>query len=248
MTRVATADVTLPSSGLHIPKGTMLAVLSSQALRDPAAFPDQDCFTDDRFVRLTEADDISSKWQYATTSAQHFGFGHGAHACPKRFLAADILKVTLARMLPAYAWCFPEGHCGKNIDQLDQVEKYCKKGPDEREKNKLEKLTIGLHTVSQDTDSLLASADMASMILRRVSEADLRYANWVWEPDRQNAFGKPADAISYLSASVESQVRWLASYKSRKDIAMNLVSEASFQNMQKLTLRRSSISRSRMPP
>ncbi|KAL1648718.1 hypothetical protein SLS58_001893 [Diplodia intermedia] len=111
----------------------------------------------------------------------------------------------------------------KLYDQLDRVDQYCMKNTGSREKNELEDLTIRLHTVSQDTDSMSASADMAGMILRRISEAHHRYAGCVQEKDKEDSLMKTTDAIKYLSTSVESQLRWLASYKSRKDIAMNLV-------------------------
>jgi hypothetical protein len=40
---------------------------------------------------------------------------------------------------------------------------------------------------------------------------------------------KISDALRYLLESAESQKRWLVSYKSRKDIALNLVSLLAFQ-------------------
>lgn len=46
-------------------------------------------------------------------------------------------------------------------DQLNMVDAYAKEPSDRRN---LERLTMELHGVSQDTDSLLASADMAEMI------------------------------------------------------------------------------------
>ncbi|OJD40673.1 cytochrome p450 [Diplodia corticola] len=134
MTRIATADVVLPSlPDLSIPAGSMLAVSTSEALRDPTTFPDPDSFIGDRFLRLREESSSAAatpagtesrsgnKWQYATTSTQHIGFGHGAHACPGRFFAAAELKVALAHLLLAYDWRFEEGHSGGNIEVAQDI-------------------------------------------------------------------------------------------------------------------------------
>jgi hypothetical protein len=111
----------------------------------------------------------------------------------------------------------------KLYDALDNVDEYSKEAANHRAKEDLERLTIQLHVVSQDTDSMTASADMAGMILRRITTAHQRYADSVQAHDKKDGLMKTFDAISYLSMSIESQKRWLNSYKSRKDIAMNLV-------------------------
>ncbi|KAK0653658.1 Cytochrome P450 monooxygenase trt6 [Lasiodiplodia hormozganensis] len=122
MTRVAMADVTLPSApDLHIPKGSMVAVYSSEALRDPVTFPDPERFVGDRFLRLREEEGNRNKWQYVTTSAQHLGFGHGTKSCPGRFFAAAELKVALAHMLLMYDWRFAEGCEGRNIEVAQDI-------------------------------------------------------------------------------------------------------------------------------
>jgi hypothetical protein len=112
----------------------------------------------------------------------------------------------------------------KLYDALDSVDYFSQQPPSQRSKEELEHLTIQLHVVSQDTDCMTASADMAGMILRRMGDAHRRYAKGIKEDERQDALTKTTDAINYLSASIESQMRWLNSYKSRKNIAMNLVS------------------------
>jgi len=109
-------------------------------------------------------------------------------------------------------------------DQLDRVDVYAAKSPQERGKSELEDLTIQLHVVSQELDSLTASADMTSMIVRRLSNAHERYQGSIADPLLKNGIVKTTDALRYLLESVESQKRWLASYKARKDIAMTLVS------------------------
>jgi hypothetical protein len=111
----------------------------------------------------------------------------------------------------------------KLYDALDNVDEYFQRAANHRSRAALERLTIQLHVVSQDTDSMTASADMAGMILRRITTAYQRYTDSVQARDKKDGLMKIFDAISYLSMSIESQKRWLNSYKSRKDIAMNLV-------------------------
>lgn len=112
---------------------------------------------------------------------------------------------------------------GKLYDALDMVDTYSKQPASHRSRATLESLTLQLHVVSQDTDSVAASADMAGMIVRRIADAHKRYAGSDFRTDEKDIHTKTIDAIKYLEASIESQKRWLGSYKSRKDIAMNLV-------------------------
>lgn len=112
----------------------------------------------------------------------------------------------------------------KLYDALDRVDDFAKQSSSERSKEELEKLTIELHVVSQDLDSMFAATDMTAMIVRRLSQSHQRYAASVQSPRKKDAITRSTDAINYLFTSIESQMRWLNSYKARKDIAMNLVS------------------------
>ncbi|OJD28632.1 cytochrome p450 [Diplodia corticola] len=120
---LTTANVTLQSaSGLEVPKGSMLAVFSSEALRDPTIFPDPNRFIGDRFLRLRMEEGNRNKWQYVTTSSQHLGFGHGSQSCPGRFFAAAELKVALAQLLLMYDWRFAEGCAGvRNVEVAQDI-------------------------------------------------------------------------------------------------------------------------------
>lgn len=42
--------------------------------------------------------------QLVSTSSDHLGFGHGQHACPGRFFAANEIKVVLCHILVKYDW------------------------------------------------------------------------------------------------------------------------------------------------
>ncbi|EPS40863.1 hypothetical protein H072_5247 [Dactylellina haptotyla CBS 200.50] len=105
-------------------------------------------------------------------------------------------------------------------DQLDEVDAYAKKPSDRR---KLEKLTTELHEISQNADSLLASADMAIMVSDRMLESHQIIQQQLFAFSKYDEYHKTADALSYLRYSAQTHKRWLTSYKNRKDIAMNLV-------------------------
>ena len=110
----------------------------------------------------------------------------------------------------------------KLYNQLDLVDTY---SHDPADRDKLEEATIALHTVSQQTDVLLASADMASMIAEKLLHAHRRYAELVKDPSLRNGLAETEGALSYLQSSMEAQKRWLNSYRARKDTAMTLVSQ-----------------------
>ncbi|RMY75983.1 hypothetical protein D0862_13832 [Hortaea werneckii] len=107
-------------------------------------------------------------------------------------------------------------------DQLDMVDQYAQNSSRKnRKKGELEAMTIQLHVISQDIDSKTASADMTHMIVRRAGRFRQRKSQ-----NNNNictAVEQTADALQYLSESIESQRRWVISYKARKDIALNLV-------------------------
>ncbi|KAF2443866.1 hypothetical protein P171DRAFT_495744 [Karstenula rhodostoma CBS 690.94] len=107
---------------------------------------------------------------------------------------------------------------------LDRVDEYAAKTESEREKKELEDLTIKLHIVSQESDRMYANVSMSSMILQRMIRAHDRYQDSVSkDASKKDSVVKTDDALHYMFDSIESQQRWLNSYKSRKDIAMNLV-------------------------
>ena len=46
--------------------------------------------------------------QLVSTTPDHLGFGHGVHACPGRFFAANEVKIALIFILLNYDWKLPE--------------------------------------------------------------------------------------------------------------------------------------------
>lgn len=102
MVRTATADITL-DNGLSIPKGTRLGV-STHAQWDPQVYPNPEEFQVDRFVKLRERPGEENVWQLSTTRPEQIAFGHGIHACPGRFLAANEIKIMLCHLLLKFDW------------------------------------------------------------------------------------------------------------------------------------------------
>lgn len=102
-------------------------------------------------------------------------------------------------------------------DQLDIVDMYSEIPFD---RSKLKELTNQLHKVSQDADSLFASAEMGTIVIEHVIRARDRALNLFPQALSDVNVG---DSLSYIKQSLDSQKRWLLSYKSRKDIAMTLV-------------------------
>lgn len=112
--------VTTPN-GTHCPYGSMIAVPSNGVHNDPESFPDAAVFRPFRFSSErqshgTEEDDVSSEDEktisdeyirkanlsFVSTSPSYHPFGHGRHACPGRFFAANELKLMLSYMLLNY--------------------------------------------------------------------------------------------------------------------------------------------------
>ena len=106
-------------------------------------------------------------------------------------------------------------------DQLDMVDAFAKEQSDRKA---LELLTNEMYGVSLDADSLLASAEMADMIMQGMISGHQRYQELEAEHRATSETINVGDSIRYLLNSVQCQRRWILSYKSRKDIAMNLVS------------------------
>lgn len=109
-------------------------------------------------------------------------------------------------------------------DALDNVDAYGK-GEKSLDRVALRALTNELHLISQDADSLVSSTEMGTMVVERMSAA---HRKLIQESDAalQNAFSLVGDSLEQHVQTLHARRRWLLSYKSRKDIAMNLVSPA----------------------
>ncbi|WYZ44784.1 hypothetical protein EsH8_VIII_000100 [Colletotrichum jinshuiense] len=102
ISRVATRAVTLPD-GLQLQKGER-CVGDLGRMHDPDIYPNPETFDGYRFFRMRGDPSLDSQAHIVSTSPAHLGFGHGKHACPGRFFAANELKVALAHLIMKYDW------------------------------------------------------------------------------------------------------------------------------------------------
>ncbi|KAJ9648987.1 hypothetical protein H2199_000900 [Coniosporium tulheliwenetii] len=126
--------LTLPD-GQFVPQGTYLGLPFIPIHRDEEFYPGPDEFDPERFLEhkpsiaildpekdgADRADEksVSKKQALATTSETFLAFSHGRHACPGRFFAAHVLKLTLAEMLLRYdIQHLPERPVGKYISDF----------------------------------------------------------------------------------------------------------------------------------
>jgi cytochrome P450 len=100
MRRYVTKDVTL-QDGHFIPKGSSIGV-SSHWSWDSSIYENPNEFDGYRFVKMAEDPKKEREAQFVSTSPQHLAFGHGSHACPGRFFAANELKIALTHILMKY--------------------------------------------------------------------------------------------------------------------------------------------------
>ncbi|KAF4995948.1 hypothetical protein FGRMN_4803 [Fusarium graminum] len=104
--RMALADVTLPNGDI-LKKGDRVIgetthMWSSEYYDNALEF---DAY---RYVKMRQTGD-DKKAHLVSTTADHLGFGHGVHACPGRFFAANEIKILLCHLLLKYDWKLPEG-------------------------------------------------------------------------------------------------------------------------------------------
>ncbi|KAJ0316082.1 hypothetical protein Brms1b_005738 [Colletotrichum noveboracense] len=104
MHREATKPVTL-SNGLELPVGARITV-SCQQMWSSQVYPDPQRFDAYRYLRLRERLGAGNDGaaHFVSTSPEHLGFGHGQHACPGRFFAANEIKIILCHLIMKYDW------------------------------------------------------------------------------------------------------------------------------------------------
>ncbi|KAF5024595.1 hypothetical protein F66182_3358 [Fusarium sp. NRRL 66182] len=107
MRRYVERDMTL-SNGLLLKKGTRLNIDNSR-MTDEEIYPDPKVYNPYRFLEMRERAGYEHIAHLVSTSSTHLGFGHGQHACPGRFFAANEIKVALCHMLIKYDWTLAPG-------------------------------------------------------------------------------------------------------------------------------------------
>lgn len=100
MKRYAEQSITL-SDGTVIPKGS-LVVVSMQDMWDESKYPNPQEFQSDRFLKRRQVPGQEATAELSSATADHMGFGFGRHACPGRFYASALIKLTLCHILLKY--------------------------------------------------------------------------------------------------------------------------------------------------
>ncbi|KAI0076796.1 cytochrome P450 [Panus rudis PR-1116 ss-1] len=91
------------STGHRIPPGQIIVATASAMHRNEDHYPNPEVFDPFRFSNMREGDvGETTKHQFVSTSTDYIAFGHGKHACPGRFFAANELKAMLAHTILSY--------------------------------------------------------------------------------------------------------------------------------------------------
>ncbi|TCD68632.1 hypothetical protein EIP91_010287 [Steccherinum ochraceum] len=101
MTRRALKDFTF-SDGTFIPAGGFVSAAAMATHYDDAYYDHAHVFDPWRFSDMRGEDGEGTKHQMVSTSKEYVPFGHGRHACPGRFFAANELKAMMAHVVVNY--------------------------------------------------------------------------------------------------------------------------------------------------
>nr|BED42928.1 cytochrome P450 monooxygenase [Trametes versicolor] len=106
-------DITL-CDGTVLPRGTDVVAAAYDIHHNAAKYEDPYVFDPFRFSRMrAESEEERVKNQFVNTSVDYIPFGHGKHACPGRFFAANELKALLAYLILNYDFKMGgDGHAG----------------------------------------------------------------------------------------------------------------------------------------
>ncbi|KAF7539062.1 hypothetical protein G7054_g2488 [Neopestalotiopsis clavispora] len=105
--RQAVADIPL-SNGYVIKKGTKVVVDNSHMWQS-TCYERPNEYDGYRFLKKRDTPGEDKNIHLVSTSNEHLGFGHGLHACPGRFFAANEIKIALSHLLLKYDWKLPDG-------------------------------------------------------------------------------------------------------------------------------------------
>lgn len=125
LNRIAVEDFRL-ANGMLIPQGTLLGVGPTH-MWDNSFYEDGEKFDGLRFHRMRQNPELKQQSYLVSTSPNQLGFGHGSHACPGRFFAANEVKIILCHFLLKYEWRFPvEGPHAVNLGVLNAASPWTK--------------------------------------------------------------------------------------------------------------------------
>ncbi|KAF8330121.1 cytochrome P450 [Amanita rubescens] len=105
MQRRTAKDFTF-SDGTTIPAGNFI---------DPDNYADGETFDGFRFEKMREKEGESSKHSLVSLDLDYLLFGHGRHACPGRFFAANEVKTMLAHVVLNYDFKMDDGRRPEDV-------------------------------------------------------------------------------------------------------------------------------------
>lgn len=104
------------SNGISLEPGTRVKVDSFRP-SDSSLHENPGQWDGRRFLEMRSQPGKENKAQLVSTSAEHLYFGHGQHACPGRFFAANEVKIVLCHLLMKYDWTLAAGTDGCFINR-----------------------------------------------------------------------------------------------------------------------------------
>lgn len=87
----------------------MMAAPARAMYDDPKLLENPEVFDGFRWSKLREQADQFNSHQFVSTSSSSLLFGHGNHACPGRFFAANEIQIMMVSLLLQYEFKYPEG-------------------------------------------------------------------------------------------------------------------------------------------
>ncbi|KAK1983700.1 cytochrome P450 [Colletotrichum cereale] len=105
--RLAKKDIKL-SNGFVIRKGQKI-MATNMHMWDAEYYENATKYDGYRFLKMRDSKEEKNSHLVSASTSQP-GFGHGQHACPGRFFAANEVKIALAHLLLKYDWKLPEGY------------------------------------------------------------------------------------------------------------------------------------------
>ncbi|KAL8915820.1 MAG: hypothetical protein Q9172_006633 [Xanthocarpia lactea] len=96
-------------NGTHLPKGAYVCVAAHAIENDPKIFPEPEKFDGLRSFKDEGPDPDTNIHAFAATETTVLGFGYGKTACPGRFFASLVIKMSIVKLISEYEFEFMPG-------------------------------------------------------------------------------------------------------------------------------------------
>ncbi|KAJ1325528.1 cytochrome P450 monooxygenase 2 [Microdochium nivale] len=109
MLRRVITPTPIPGTDHTLPKGALIGV-STHLRLDPDVYEQPHKYNGRRFADMRASGETNLPVHLVSTGPTSLSFGHGSHACPGRFFAANELKIALCHLLIKYDWELDPSH------------------------------------------------------------------------------------------------------------------------------------------